>query len=1394
MKLAIGRRQHINRVQEQLIAAKPAWWRRVHTRRVRRIARAFYRWKMLPAETVRQEMSAVEDDQKLLRFLVFHANSLLSRIEELNQEATVFSNRLSVASSQALKRQVMLDFAQSLSTRGFSETGDRRAFGRFFGQDVLLQRFRNRLGELEFETVVLFECLPDVVRRLAGSAGVSLAWNEGWLGGIDDLTKRALLYARDERLGIQALRCAHDIFRALQSHGAEGALTPDLKTSVRRLLTGHHESAWKQVAAVRLFLAAHPSEIKSILADRLFNPLEGDDLFVREAIIRSLVEKASEDLEAATLLMASAQMGDPSPHVRQELAGALHRLPEDLRSGLLQRLFYKEPEDCVRAAALLSLVRLDGSGDSEIFLAAVEHALENGGKFLKRVALLVAVRWAEKFAAVKEGKDCLRSLNQRLHEARDKDSSAEFKSQVSDALEVLWVMEDADRRSTLALLGERLRPVAAGKTIRLSLRKLPLQEAMTLVRILSVLAQDDYGFDVRFTRWRMVIRKGDAFGFRLWRFLHEIRQPSSDKRQAYSHTCGRLYAGQYQVPSRVMAELSETKVPGEPLYIDEEGHWRPYLPLLDQVVSSLDLSPGQTPLRVVTSQGTLEIIPPGSIMAKIKAYAALTWRFASYARLRNWRSGDDNQQAAQYLSTLARHGFSFRLVPHEPGEGLSEYCDPQVARFVPVVFPFSLTGLVERFEDYAVSLYQNSLRDLAIFCAALASGFLVRHLWSGLRLRRLRRRIPLVIGGWGTRGKSGTERLKAALFNAVGLNVFSKTTGCEAMFVHAPAMNPLQELFLFRPYDKATIWEQADVLNIAVRLDADVFLWECMGLTPSYIQILQQQWMQDDISTITNTYPDHEDLQGPAGIDIPKVMTNFIPRKSVLLSSEEQMHPILREAACKQETEYRGVGWLQAGMIAPDILARFPYDEHPHNIALVVALGQVLGIPRSFALKEMADRVVADLGVLKTYPRARIRGRDFEFVMGMSANERLGTMGNWKRTGFAGHDPEVSPGTWVTTVVNNRADRIARSRVFASILVNDISADRHILIGTNLDGLQSYIRESLAATSAHWSLWDDGGEGAWLGEKVLTRQAARLHVPRSEQQLQARVAAMLEGLQIRLKADELISVVDDETAGRQLLEPFGLEPAIEGALISHAQRFAGEYETYKSFLERIRQHEAKGTYDEGLDRDLQELLSEWFTSKLVVIENPHATADEIMSAICEATPPGMLNRIMGLQNIKGTGLGFVYGWQDWERCYQACQKMLGMNLQAATSAMMTLGGFQKFNLLCQEAVQSALDEAELRPIAQGEMFSAQAAVIRAALKQSAQDGPAAPATTSHGLTGFFEVMEKLLDPGDAVRRRKSADRIYRDLMAERISYERAAQELKLLNARQKGGWLASRYL
>ena len=98
--------------------------------------------------------------------------------------------------------------------------------------------------------------------------------------------------------------------------------------------------------------------------------------------------------------------------------------------------------------------------------------------------------------------------------------------------------------------------------------------------------------------------------------------------------------------------------------------------------------------------------------------------------------------------------------------------------------------------------------EVTVFLAASGALLLGRHIDAHRVFARSRRRIPLVVGGWGTRGKSGTERIKAALCNAQGHRLVAKTTGCEAMFLYSDTFGELHELMLFRPYDRATIWEK----------------------------------------------------------------------------------------------------------------------------------------------------------------------------------------------------------------------------------------------------------------------------------------------------------------------------------------------------------------------------------------------------------------------------------------------------------------------------------------------------------------------------------------------------------------------------------------------------------
>lgn len=685
-------------------------------------------------------------------------------------------------------------------------------------------------------------------------------------------------------------------------------------------------------------------------------------------------------------------------------------------------------------------------------------------------------------------------------------------------------------------------------------------------------------------------------------------------------------------------------------------------------------------------------------------------------------------------------------------------------------------------KEYFFSAYQNTLSDLSLFTGLFILFFIIKHLHANKKIRAARQSIPLVIGGWGTRGKSGTERLKSALFSALGYGLVSKTTGCEAMFLIAHPFGPIYEMFLFRPYDKATIWEQPDVMQYAEGFNTDIFLWECMALRPVYVHLMQRQWVRDDISTITNTYPDHEDIQGPAGINIPEVMTEFIPQSGRLITSEEEMLPILRTACDDLHTQLEEVSWLNVGLLTPDVLERFPYKEHPSNIALVVKLGEEIGIKEDFILKEIADHVIPDLGVLKVYPTAEIKSRRLVFINGMSANERYASLGNWTRMAFDKLDPYLEKGIWISAIVNNRADRVARSQVFARMLVNDINADKYFLIGTNLQGFSGYLEDEWKKFASKQSLWS-GTSLSNNAEETLIHFARKYRIAYLEEHVIERLRAMLVGSKLNVSEDEFLTLWNQPLELAECLANSNIS-RLANEIIEHHKRNVDECVEYQSFLVDVTH--AKMNERESIDNRFRALLEQWFKRKVYRIENANASGNQIINDIVCRTPPGYENRIMGMQNIKGTGLNFVYDWQDWSICYLSCEKLRQRRPGVFEQGLRELGTFQAFNLLCDKYVRDTVNEIQTSPLAQQEYFQAEIKNILHHLNESMK-----PIESEINTIPDIGWLEKIMKPirsisniNHAIRRRKLANAIYQDLITERISLSRAVTELQDLNKKQ----------
>ena len=1317
--------------------------------------------------------------------LLHHEN-----LKELSKLYTEFNQRIAKAQTNKEQHQYILDFSKALGSNNRELKKDRKALSRWMDADTLLDRFDRKQGEAEVYIVFCMGRIKELAKLILNQQKVPDEYKYVW----DSMEVRSWnqsfwTYGGDERVRVAAFQSLASHLRELPSSVRNEVVDQSTVQFVYRASMQISQSVWVQCEALSLLAFLSKESLRAVLRKRISKPQGGDDLFVRRRAVRIVGEQIDSMPSLAELFLLIKN--DPSPFVRQGLVEALNQAPLETIEETYPYLLIDDLSPKVRAAAALGAIPLIQRVDScHAILSTLQTSLKKEeNEFVLRTLMFTIVRIAEISNHLPSNihQKFYLMTQEELDNLHQYSSSLSVRRWASMSIERLWLISNPKYNDLYQRLRSIVRNIKPGKSKWVSSKLFKDYSNQEIGRVLSVIAQDDFACDLNTGYFLSKLTRGFVFRFRTWRMLYELRHPSPDKRQAFPHMIGRVATGTIRAPSAILAELSETKVIGEPLYIPSESGWRPYLPLVDDFLSVLQQ--GRNPVELYTYEGITRIQAPRNWLRRWWAYGRITCQFAELARKRNWHENSINEPD-HYIQSFRRFGFQIDFISHERKPAQPVTKDPAVERFFAFGFPMvEWQTIWQQFQTYFVSVYENSLWELGLFLLALLGIFIWNHWWNHYRFQKSRRSIPLVIGGWGTRGKSGTERLKASLFNATGYNVFSKTTGCEAMFLYGNAFCRMHEIFLYRSYDKATIWEQRDMVHMASELNSQTFLWECMGLTPTYVEILQKRWMQDDLSTITNTYPDHEDIQGPAGINVAEAMTQFIPKGSTLITSEEEMKPILQHASEHFQTNFRSVGWLEAGLLTEDLLNRFPYQEHPYNIALVLGMAREMGIDGDFAIKEMPDHVIPDLGVLKIYPISEVYNRQLQFINGMSANERRGCLDNWTRMNLDHHDIEKEPGMWITTVVNNRADRIPRSRVFASILVNDISADKHYLIGGNLNGMMGYIREELDNLAQTITICASHKHESITPEETLINYARQFRLPYTWNIIEQQLRCMLNALD-ELPDDEIMkNSCDDPTPLCAFLD--NAKP--EGQAKEIKNYFCEQREAYIDF-QKISEKIKIESQDSAINNQFRELLKSFFMKKFIVIDDYHATGEQIVNTIARTTPPAFVNRIMGLQNIKGTGLDFVYRWQAWDQCHEDCERALDRDPLIAIPALKSLATFQDYGLLSKEKINNLLEELENSIHIQREEFQSLVRMISSQFNSQMNivHESIENANYNTGNTFFnyvYDFIESILDGYDAIKRKRTAKQIYRDLVHHRISLQRAAIEMKELVSRQKGGWL-----
>ncbi len=1157
--------------------------------------------------------------------------------------------------------------------------------------------------------------------------------------------------------------------------------------------------------------------------------------------------------------------GDPSEHVRIAIVELCRQLAWSSAAPILRALTSgDERSPKVRAAGAMVLrtiaARADEPGADEAS-TLLARLVADPAPYPATVAcdelagLAADLGASDRDALLARSPAWLAELSKRIEHPDTVPQVAEVASASAEAIDREC---DPDRRALTLVLAEAATKIAPGKRGSVDVARLSADasraasDERTLARVLADLTRRGWGMSASRRGNRIRIWRGDRFRRRLWRALHELRNPLPNKRQAWVHTVGRTYPGELRAHPGLLEEATATTVPGERVNVDSEGSWGRHLPTVDDV---LDLPLWRNhDVHIVSSVGRVSLQPPPHVWQRMRNWFLVTVRYRRLVaqRLSSLRARRDPQRR-RYLEVLeSSYGITARFDPHRhttPSGDLapvavdtSDLFPIQSASTTPksampgmlALSPFA--GIHDWFEAnraYFSSPTQNSQAALVLFAASLAAVFWTRSWHKRQQIAKARASIPLTIGGWGTRGKSGTERLKAGLLDGLGFEVFVKTTGCEAMFIHSAPMQQPVEIFIYRPYDKATIWEQMAMVRLGSRLGTDVFLWECMALNPKYVQLLQHDWMRDDLVTLTNCYPDHEDIQGPAGFNVANVITEFIPKRSTLITSETSYLPLFQDVCRKRQTTMYTVGDREAELIGDDVLELFPYREHPRNIALVERVAKELGIERDLALLTMAENVVPDLGVLKAYPPCRVRGRVLTFLCGNSANERTGFINNWRRTKLDQLDLHKDPHRLVITVVNNRADRIARSEVFARILVRDVDCDRHVLIGTNLKGLRGFIDAALNDYLAEITIIEPEdlakGDVPAVVAKRFERELAKLRIPPPTVDaafIRLSIYAGGAGLAISAEQEEVMrSVIGERLAAtgslniddvrRELENDRALTTALEASLqpMPEPPSLADRPETldvatsaeviqhFQFELARLQirarlETQLRAVFEEPSEerrlrfgRDAGAAYRAMFLAQVDIIEDSGATGDQIIERCAKSVPPGSDVTLMGTQNIKGTGLDFVYRWLALDKVVTCLREQASPRLDRRLAALNELEAFEDHGLVDTGLARELLAREPAQSITQEEVDTR----ARIKTKVDAIWQKRKTALVEKKKAGWLERVAKWgeawVDWLDSARRGNEAAQIIDDLVDGRISHQRASVEMRRIVGRLKGGWL-----
>lgn len=261
-------------------------------------------------------------------------------------------------------------------------------------------------------------------------------------------------------------------------------------------------------------------------------------------------------------------------------------------------------------------------------------------------------------------------------------------------------------------------------------------------------------------------------------------------------------------------------------------------------------------------------------------------------------------------------------------------------------------------------------------------------------------RLRILVNG--TRGKTSVTRLLAAALNAAGMRCCAKTTGSDARWISPEGIE-----VDYRHGKPAQMMEQRAFFRFAEGEKADAAVLECMALRPENQRLMAEKLVRQHYTLITNAYVDHVDEMGWTYEETARTLALSIHPESILVTGE------------KSFSEHKGRRLKVVSDLPPAYLDGFLFPVYAENIALVLTVTDMLGIPRETALTGMR-RAKPDIGMYGSF-----KLEDLRVYNAFSANDP---------TSFRmALDKRVKQGSYLL-LYNHRNDRPQRLRMIIGTL------------------------------------------------------------------------------------------------------------------------------------------------------------------------------------------------------------------------------------------------------------------------------------------------------------------------------------------------------------------------